>query len=264
MITKASPRPIAVLEPTALRVVPLEIGRLDSDLEELTGQVGRALLPVPAWLIEHPKGVALFDTGMHRELQHDSSRIAGVFQNTTVDFLPGEELTTRLLAAGHRPSDISHVIISHLHFDHSGALNEIPNARLLVQAEEWKVGFHPRLVEVGLYAPSDFDIGHDRLLLDGEHDVFGDGSVVCIPTPGHTRGHQSLRVKLPNRTIVLTSDCVYFASMLDAMQIPKFGFKGDLQLASMRQLAAMRAEGCELIFGHDIEQFRSLPISGLT
>jgi len=249
---------------TASRLVPLEIGRLDAELSEIIGTPGRAVLPVASWLIEHPAGLVLFDTGMHRALQHDVSRLGPLFSTTRVDFQPGEELAARVIAAGYDPTDIRIVVISHLHFDHAGGTVEIPNGRLIVQEPEWKAGHHPRLVAAGLYNPDDFDIGHELQLIDGHHDVFGDGSIVCLPTPGHTRGHQALRVELGSRSVVLTGDCIYFARMLEAMEVPMFGFDREQQLASMRELQLLRDEGCELIFGHDLEQFRSFPAAGLT
>lgn len=251
-------------QPVASRIVPLEVGRLDADLSELTGEHGHAILPVPSWLIEHPKGIVLFDTGMHRDLQVAPSRLKGLFSRTVVDFPLGEELPVRLSTAGYRPADVAIAIISHLHFDHAGGIADLPDARLIVQRSEWKVGHHPKLVEVGLYNPDDFDVGHDVQLIDGTHDVFGDGSIVCIPTPGHTRGHQALRVQLASGPIVLTADCVYFERMLDEMRVPRFAFDRDLQLEAMRRLRAMRDDGCRLLFGHDLAQFRSLPASGLT
>lgn len=250
---------------TATRIVPLEIGRLDADLAELIGTPGRAILPVPAWVIEHPAGVVLFDTGMHQELKTDTTRLGPLFTSTLVDFHDGEELPARLAAAGYRPSDIDIVVISHLHFDHAGGAADVPDARLVVQAAEWKAAHHPRLIEAGLYNPADFEVGHAVELIDGRHDVFDDGAVVCLPTPGHTRGHQALRVQLASGTVVLTADCVYFGSMLDDLTVPAFGFSREQQVDSMLMLRRLRDdEGCRLLFGHDLDQFRSLPASGWT
>lgn len=250
--------------PFAARLVPLELGRLDADLSELTGEPGRATLPVPSWLIEHPAGVVMFDTGMHRDLQQSTDRLRGLFSSTVVDFPDGEELPARLAAAGYHPNDVDLAIISHLHFDHAGGAADLPDARLVVQRPEWEAGHHPKLVDVGMYDPDDFDIGHDVQLIDGTYDVFGDGTIVCIPTAGHTKGHQALRVELASGPVVLTADCIYFERMLDEMRVPEFAFDRDLQLQAMRQLRAMRDDGCRLLFGHDLEQFRSLPTSGLT
>ena len=246
-----------------MRLIPLEVGRLDADLEELIGTPGRRLLPVPSWLIEHPKGVVLFDTGLHQELRTSRARLHGAFSSSGVELPIGEDLTARLAGRGFAPSDVAIVIFSHLHFDHCGGTAELPEARLLLQRAEWEAGHHPRLVEAGVYNPDDFDLGHDRQLIDGAHDVFGDGRVVCVPTPGHTKGHQSLRVELESGPVVLTGDCVYFASMLDDMRIPTFAYNADMQRESMRMLAAQRDDGCRLLFGHDIEQFRELPADGL-
>jgi glyoxylase-like metal-dependent hydrolase (beta-lactamase superfamily II) len=95
--------------------------------------------------------------------------------------------------------------------------------------------------------------------------VFGDGSVVCLPTPGHTRGHLSLRIELESGPVVLTGDCVYFESMLDQMQVPTIGGERsqDQQRDSMRYLASLRDDGCRLLYGHDLQQFNALPAEGM-
>jgi N-acyl homoserine lactone hydrolase len=245
-----------------LRLTPLEIGRLDTDLTGLTGAPGRVVLPVPSWAIEHPAGLVLFDAGLHRHLQTDPSRVGQVMRDTVVDFRTGEELPARLAAAGYDAADVTVAVISHLHFDHVGGVADLPNARLVVQAAEWRAGHHPRLVEAGVYDPAEFDVGHETELVDGEHDVFGDGTIVSIPTPGHTKGHQALRVELASGPVVLTGDCIYFEAMLDDMRTPVFAYDHDLQLASMRRLAALRDDGCRLLFGHDHDQFRALPAAG--
>jgi N-acyl homoserine lactone hydrolase len=251
--------------PDEVRLVPLEIGRLDADLLDITGSNGRVLMPVPAWLIEHPKGLVLFDTGLHADLRNDRSRLRGIFESAfTIDLPDGEDLTARLSAAGYATSDIDVVVFSHLHFDHCGGTQELPDARLIVQEAEWRAAHHPRLLDVGLYNLADFELGHDHQLIDGTHDVFGDGTITCIPTPGHTRGHQSLRVELGSGPVVLTADCIYFRSMYDQMKVPPTGADLAAQLNSMRDLRKLEHDGCRLLFGHDAEQFHSLPAGGLS
>ena len=221
-------------------------------------------LPIPSWLIDHPDGLCLFDTGMHLELQTTTERLGRSAKHFDPDFEPGEELAARLDARDIRPSDIDRVIFSHLHFDHVGGTVEVPDARIVVQQAEWDAGHDQRKVDLGIYNPDDYDCGHEVETVEGTHDVFGDGKVVCIPTPGHTAGHQSLRVELESGPVVLTGDCVYYEDMLDTMSTPQFGHDTDQQLASMRELIRLRDdEGCHLVFGHDEDQFRALPATGL-
>lgn len=243
-----------------MRLIPLEIGRLESDARFMTGGDGMIDLPVPSWLIEHPDGLVLFDTGLHAELQHDTSRLgrsAAVFNPL---FEPGEELAARLDGVGVRASDVTHMVFSHLHFDHAGGTVEIPDARIVIQRAEWEAAHRERLIEAGVYNPDDFDHGHDVEEIDGSHDLFGDGRITCVPTPGHTVGHQALRLELDSGPVVLTGDCVYFEAWLDEMTVPNFGFDADMQRQSMTELKRLRDEdGCRLLFGHDDAQFKSLP-----
>lgn len=242
-----------------MQLIPLEIGRLEASLSIITGEDATATLPIPSWLVDHPNGLLLFDTGLHPDLQRSTERIGQAARSFTPDYRPGEELSARLTAAGVRPSDITHIVFSHLHFDHVGGTAEIPNARLIVQSDEWAAGNDPRLIEKGIYLPDDYVLGHDVQTITGLHDVFGDGSVVCVPTPGHTVGHQSLRVELESGPVVLTGDCIYFDRMLAEMQVPAFGYDTDQQRDSMLELRRLRdEEGCRLLYGHDVDQFRAL------
>lgn len=247
-----------------MRLIPLETGRFHTDLMPFVGMPGSALLPVPAWLIEHPRGLVLFDTGLHTKLRTPEGRMQGAYESIVIDFPVGEELSARLAAAGYAAADIDIVVFSHLHFDHCGGTCEIPNATIVVQAAEWKSSHNPKLVEVGLYTPSDFDLGHQQRLIEGEHDLFGDGTIVCIPTPGHTRGHQSLMVRLESGPVVLTSDCIYYQEMYDQMRVPPNGSDLAAQLDSMRMLRTLEQQGCRLFFGHDPVQLRAIPATGLT
>jgi glyoxylase-like metal-dependent hydrolase (beta-lactamase superfamily II) len=243
-----------------MRLVPLEHGRLHVNMRAFTGEKRDGVLPVPSWLIEHPDGLVLFDAGLHGDLQRSSDRLGDLAGLLVIDFPEGEDVAARLAEREIRASDVTHVVFSHLHFDHAGGTHQLPDARLVVQQAEWDAGCDDADPNADIYNRDDFDLGHEVERIDGVHDVFGDGRIVCVPTPGHTAGHQSLRVELESGPVVLTSDCVYVASMLDDMIVPRFGFDFDQQRASMRELQRLRdTEGCRLLFGHDEDQFRSLP-----
>jgi len=250
-----------------MRLIPLRIGQISMHMGRITGSEESLMFPVPSWLIEHRDGLVLFDTGMHVDLQTSNDRIGEKTAETIrPDFSPGEELTARLDERGVSVSDIDRIVLSHLHFDHAGGNEEIPDARVIVQRAEWEAGHDQRMIDYGVYNPADYDHGHDVHQLDGEHDVFGDGKLVCLPTPGHTKGHQSLRVELDSGPVVLTGDCVYLESMLDDMIVPTMAGERaqEIQRESMRYLAALRDDGCRLLYGHDEQQLATIPDQGLT
>jgi len=246
----------------ALNVYALTCGHLEGELGHLMeGEEGRIRLPIPSYLIEHPKGTALFDTGMHPDCQHDpagrvGARIAGLF---TFDYRSGEEIAARLTALGRDPARIDLIINSHFHFDHVGGNAQIPNATLIVQRREWDAGMDPDSAARRGFNPRDFDLGHKLRLVDGEHDVFGDGSVVCLPTHGHTPGHQSLKLRLPGGEIVLAADSCYFCRTLRERRLPQFAYDREAMLASLDRLAALEAAGARIFFGHDPEFWQTVP-----
>ncbi|MEM9565646.1 MAG: N-acyl homoserine lactonase family protein [Actinomycetota bacterium] len=246
-----------------MRLVPLRVGHIDMALRIVTGEDGDVRLPVTSWLIDHPDGLVLFDTGMHPGLQTDVTRLGATNRILTVDYHSGEELAARLEEEGVRPSDIAVTVLSHLHFDHAGGCEQLPDTRLVVHREEWAAGRDEALVDAGVYDPVDYDHGHEIEQVDDGHDVFGDGRLVCVATPGHTAGHQALRVELASGPVVLTGDCVYFERMLEEMLVPRFGFDTDLQRTSMRRLAELRDSGCRLVYGHDGDQLAAVPSEGL-
>ncbi len=249
-----------------LKIIPLECGWLATATASVVADApGNARLPIPSWLVVHPTGqTLLFDTGLHQDVQQGvAARYPKMARTFEADFSAGEELSARLQAVHIDPTSVDKIVFSHLHFDHCGGTELVPNAQIIVQEAEWTAGHHAKMIEHEVYSPADFDLGHDVLQVTGTHDVFGDGSVVCIPTPGHTAGHQSLRVNLASGPVVLTGDCVYWEDVLDNMLLPPFAFDYDVQLESMRHLQALRdQDGCRLLFGHDEAQWSLLPHDG--
>jgi glyoxylase-like metal-dependent hydrolase (beta-lactamase superfamily II) len=226
----------------------------------LEGEHGRLRVPVPAFLIEHPRGRVLFDTGLHPDVQHDAPGRLGFLADVfPAEFAPGEEIAARVASRGVPVARIDHVVLSHLHFDHAGGLATVPNARVVVQRREWAAGQDPERATALSFATKDFDHGHDLLLVDGEHDLFGDGRVVCVPTYGHTPGHQSLRIRLDGGEVVLTSDACYLRRTLEADHLPPQPFDRDAMRASLGRLRALRDAGARLVYGHDAEDWKTVP-----
>jgi N-acyl homoserine lactone hydrolase len=226
----------------------------------LAGEPGRLRVPVPCFLIEHPRGLVLFDSGLHPDTQRDPAtrlgRAARVFE---VEFQPGEEVAARLAALEVDVTRIRYLINSHLHFDHTGGNATVPNAQMVVQRQEWEAGHDPDLVRRNFYDPKDYTTGHDVLAVDGEHDLFGDGRVVCLPTPGHTPGHQSLRVRLDGAEIVLAADACYLRQTLEALHLPAILHDPEAALASLHRLRSLRAAGARIIYGHDPAFWATVP-----
>ena len=225
----------------------------------LAGETGEIRVPVPSFLIDHPRGLALFDTGMHPQTQHEPvGRLGGITKIFRVEFAPGEEVSARLAALGVDAARVRYLINSHLHFDHTGGNEQIPNAQLIVQRREWEAGRDGEQIRRQFYNPNDYGHGHDVLAVDGEHDVFGDGRVVCLPTYGHTPGHQSLRVQLDSGPVVLTADACYLRRTLDDMHLPAVVDDPDAMRVSLQRLRALRDAGARIIYGHDPEAWAAV------
>lgn len=245
----------------SVRLFAFTCGWLEASLELfLCGEPGRLRVPVPSYLIEHPKGRVVFDTGLHPTTQTDADArlgyLAKIFQ---VEYRAGEELPARLEETDTAPDRVDLMVNSHLHFDHAGGNELLPNARWVVQRREWEAARDPDVGEAaGLHA-IDWDHGHDKLLADGELDVFGDGSVVCLPTWGHTPGHQSLRVELASGPVILAGDACYLRRSLEELLLPPIVHDEAEMRASMERLRDLQRRGAQIYFGHDPEFWASVP-----
>ncbi len=236
-------------------------GWLGSDLGTfLEGETGRIRVPVPSYLIRHPRGTAIFDSGLHIETQSDPrarlGRVADLFE---IEFEAGEEVGARLESLDTEPGRVDFVINSHLHFDHTGGNGQVPNARVVVQRREWEGAQDEKLRRYNAYNPDDYDLGQELVLADGEHDLFGDGSVVCIPTYGHTPGHQSLRVRLQSGEVILCGDSCYLRRSLEALHLPGVVHDREAMIESLQRLRSLRDRGAKIFYGHDPEFWKEVP-----
>jgi glyoxylase-like metal-dependent hydrolase (beta-lactamase superfamily II) len=231
----------------------------------LEGETGEITYPVPVFVIEHPSGLVVVDTGLHADFASSDDRLGPLAASFTTH-MPDDgsgSVGPVLQAAGFDPAQVDVVVLTHLHFDHTGGLCELPNARVVVQQREWAELNNELMVSSASYKPDDVDLGHDRLEIDGDHDLFGDGSVTCLLTDGHTAGHQSVRVRTPSHTYVICGDCCYVRRSLTDEHLPTYGYDMDRQLASIRRMAVEQADGATLLFGHDADQWADLSSGGL-
>ena len=226
----------------------------------LRGEPGRLRVPIPSYLVEHPRGRLLFDTGLHPTLPADpEARIGAAARIFEVELAAGEDVAGRLEALEVDPAAVDWVVNSHLHFDHAGGNRCLPNARVLLQREEWAAARDADGIAANHYHPLDYDTGQEVVTVAGEHDVFDDGSVVCVPTPGHTPGHQSLRVRLAGGDAVLTGDACYLRRTLEELHLPSVVYDAAQMLHSLERLRALRDAGARIFYGHDPEFWATVP-----
>jgi glyoxylase-like metal-dependent hydrolase (beta-lactamase superfamily II) len=245
-----------------MRLLALTCGWLTGSAGGLVaGATGTLRVPVPAFVVDHPEGLLLFDSGLHPEAQVDPERRLGrAAPLFTVELAADEHVGARLAALGVDPAAVRWLVTSHLHFDHTGGHASVPNATVVVQRAEWTAGQDPDLAQALFFDTANYDLGHAVQCVDGEHDVFGDGRVVCVPTPGHTPGHQSLRVRLDDgREVVLTADACYLRRTLDELALPPFGWDLTVQRASVLRLRALRDAGARIVCGHDPDEWATVP-----
>jgi len=225
----------------------------------------RWTVPIPCYLVVHPAGRLVFDTGVHRSAAADplgrlGERRARLFG---VRSQPGDDVVSQLGLLGLGPDDVTQVANSHLHFDHCGGNEFFSRSTILVQRREMEAARDPEVLKSGRYRPSpqDFDHPLDYRLVDGEHDVFGDGTVVLVPTPGHTPGHQSLRVTAGKGSeLVFAADACYTRENMDRDLLPTVVWDAEEMSRSLMALRRLRdSHGATLYYGHDPAQWQATP-----
>jgi N-acyl homoserine lactone hydrolase len=235
--------------------------------------------PVNVYVIEHAKGLLLFDTGQDRASVTDDTYfpggMTGFLYGRLARFNIGEQdtLTAQLATLGYAPSDVDTAILSHLHQDHIGGLSELTSSDLLVSAAEWaelskrapeQRGFMRRHIELpGLRwrQVSPEKAGDPSLAPFTESlDVMGDGSLTLLPTPGHTAGSMSLLVRRSARPpLLLAGDLTYGAELLARGQLPGVGTRRVLAESTRKVLALQQQlPGLVVLPAHDPTAARRL------
>ena len=189
-------------------------------------------VPVGFFVVTHPKGNVLFDTGNNDNIINDPSYWGPLIKLMSPERGPDVAIDTQLKKIGLSPDDIKYVAVGHMHLDHGGNVCKFPKAIVLVQRDEMKSAAWPEPGTARFYIPGDVaclrnDLGESlpskfkMTELTGDLDVFGDESVVLKRWPGHTPGSQMAIVRLPKTgTVILTSDNVIFAENLTKNLVP--------------------------------------------
>ncbi len=202
------------------------------------------------YLLKHEKGLLLWDTGVPDALVKRPNGLT--VARGLITLYRAKTLASQLQALGAPPAKIDYVAVSHIHGDHAGNLKAFKTSKILMQKAEYEAGAKAK-------APP-FDKGQTIVKLDGDHDVFGDGSVIILSTPGHTVGHQSLLVRLPKTgALVLSGDAVHFKWNWDNKGVPAFNFSKPQTAASMERIAGVLAKyKATLWINHDAAQTATL------
>ena len=199
------------------------------------------------YLIKHAQGWFLWDTGIADAVAAMPNGLAPA-DPKAVSWKRPKTLAAQLDQLGLKPSDIKAIAVSHTHPDHIGNVELFPTAMLYVQKAEYD---WPGSDNKPRFKPE-----HPVTLVDGDRDIFGDGSVTILSTPGHTPGHQSLLVKLPKSgEIVLSGDAVHFKANWDNRAVPTLNFNKDQTLASMQKISnTLTRDKAQLWINHDKAQ----------
>lgn len=215
-----------------------------------TGQTKR--FTNSAYLIRHEKGDLLWDTGLPDALNEAPDG------NDSEYFLMKmpKTLSSQLEEIGVSPFEVDYLAVSHMHGDHIGNMNLFTSATVLLQEEEYAGLFEGEVVNPNV----DSLKVNASVKLSGDHDVFGDGTVVIKRAPGHTPGHQILYVNLPETgPIVLSGDLYHFAKNREGRGVPAFNTDKDQSLQSMDTIEAFITEkNATLWIQHDYEQNQNI------
>lgn len=206
--------------------------------------------PVPSYLIETADERILIDTGLNPAAVGDPEAFyerpeAGMFG------LEVEQDITEQVDA----STVTRIVLTHLHFDHVGGLERLPaSIPIVVQRREWEAGHDAGSARKNFLYPRDYAAGErEVVLIDGDHDLLGDGSIELLLTPGHTPGHQSVRV---GDRLILGADVAHFAVTLEDRRFPIFADDFAAQDQSAERLCRLRDAGANVVPGHDPEVLR--------
>ncbi len=216
-------------------------------------------IPVPMYVIDHPDGLAVVDTGLSYEHFPD-------WMKPDTRDEPECRIDRQLAKLGYDPERVKYVIMTHLHADHAGAMENLPKATFIVRREELKEAWFPKDRNPGGcgYIFDDYKntrfFNYLELEDNVEYDVFGDGSVICMDTRGHSRGHQSVIVNLPNSgKLVIAADAASLKEQIDGRDAPGGHlWSTEAGMIAIDRLRTLREQGALVLLGHEPAQVGTL------
>ncbi len=209
------------------------------------------------YLIQHEKGTLVWDTGLNDALGEKGVEAweGAFFMNVPKTFI------SQLEEISINPQEIDYLGISHFHGDHTGNANLFTGASLIIQQEEHDAAFGENAAKFG-FDPSSYNkLDRSKInVINGEHDVFGDGTVVIKRAVGHTPGHQVLFLDLKETgPVVLSGDLYHFTSNRTHKRVPSFNFNKEQTLWAMDDIEKfVKEKGAQLWIQHDLEQNASI------
>ncbi|MGW8321329.1 MAG: N-acyl homoserine lactonase family protein [Thermodesulfobacteriota bacterium] len=235
----------------------LDGGAIDLDRSNLTfghGMGESVRVPTPMYLIKTTEGNVLFDTGWNPQIIPMLSEL-GLNPAVTEE----QSLPVQLEKLGLKPKDIGKVVLSHMHVDHAGGVQFLPDAEIIVQKAEYRYAFNPHSFGALAYNVGDFSFpSHHWSLIDGDRVILPGLAVVLAD--GHTPGLQALVIDLPDTgVVILASDSCYLAQNIDEEVIPGIVWDPTRALHSITKLKTLaRLLGGEVYPNHDIDRWNTV------
>jgi len=236
----------------------LEVFLFDSGTLALNG----AEVPVPFFLLRHPQGDVIVDGGNPLAVARDPRAhwggLADIFE---VHMREDQHCAAQLEGLGVEPASITHIVQTHLHIDHTGALGHFQNATVVVHERELEAARSADSPEASGYVRADYDRPELRWeTFSGDHDLFGDGAIRLMETPGHSAGHTSLLLGLNDSgPILLTADASDNRDQWEGRAHPRALYSRQEANRSMERLHRLAEETSALVvFGHDPENWAKL------
>lgn len=241
-------------------------------VSELKSWAAKVRLDIPAFLIRHPsRGLILFDTGLHPDMEKNPSKKMGFFKHLLVPFkaAEGQTLVAQLAKDRIAPEEVRWVVISHLHLDHAGAIEAFPNATVVLSKNEWERGRKDSDVDLSILEARvkiklvDFGVEQPFGAFDAGHDLFGDGSLVLVDLAGHTVGSLGVWLNLDSGPVLLAGDASWVMDNHRDLALPIKGhiWSVDQYWRRLFMIKAMQQAFPHLVVfpGHDLAPLQLQP-----